>query len=68
MTPQEQHDAWERDGYPREWEAISDDSCRRPVPGGWQTREGSWDYGKNQPRGVALSFIPDPTHRWKLAD
>jgi len=68
MTPQEQHDAWERDGYPREWEKVSTDSERRACVGGWQVRETAWDYQADVPVATALSFLPDPTHRWKLAD
>ena len=62
MTPEAQHDAWECDGYPREWENIDpQDMSRMPVPGGWIVHSAGVV-------GDTTGFIPDPTHRWKLAD
>jgi len=65
MTPEAQHDAWERDGYPREWEEVGACTYRMPVVGGWLVHYGvSGDLAMT----VAMVFIPDPTHRWRLAD
>jgi len=58
-----------KDGYPREWEEISEDKeagCSRLyIHGGWLVI--SWTNYGDQP-SESLVFVPDPSHYWKLEE